>query len=164
MMLLQETKKMLVGMKRLNVAGTFTGMFFAWSSSQVIQKIWIPAETARPKPVIIVMWHYLLVVLYKECSLYTLLIKTSPNTHMLFFCCRFYKCFKVIVIVTWQIDSGGTSSSSDEALPTHNSIQLQECIDSLREIVGADVPREELLRISLAADCDLNRAINFFFA
>ncbi|XP_052763261.1 uncharacterized protein LOC128205559 isoform X2 [Mya arenaria] len=52
-------------------------------------------------------------------------------------------------------------SSSEVAVP--ESARLQECLEGLREVVGPDVPEHELVSISLAADCDLNRAINFFF-
>ena len=41
--------------------------------------------------------------------------------------------------------------------------QLSECISALRDIVGEDVPREELVRVALAADYDVNRAVNYFF-
>ncbi len=45
-----------------------------------------------------------------------------------------------------------------------DSERLEACISALRDIVGASVPREELVRVALAADYDANRALNFFFS
>ena len=45
-----------------------------------------------------------------------------------------------------------------------DSARLEGCIQSLRDIVGDGVPREELVRVCLAADYDVNRALNFFFS
>ena len=42
--------------------------------------------------------------------------------------------------------------------------RLESCITALRDIVGESVPREELVRVALAADYDANRALNFFFS
>ena len=42
--------------------------------------------------------------------------------------------------------------------------RLDDCISQLRDIVGDDVPRDELIRVALAADFDSNRALNFFFS
>lgn len=58
-----------------------------------------------------------------------------------------------------------SDSSSLEDLPlTQDSTQLEACIVQLREILGDGVPQEELVRVSLAADYDINRALNFFFS
>ncbi|GFY36985.1 BTB domain-containing protein [Trichonephila inaurata madagascariensis] len=58
-----------------------------------------------------------------------------------------------------------SDSSSLEDLPlTQDSAQLEACVAQLRDIVGESVPRDELVRVSLAADYDVNRALNFFFS
>ncbi|XP_074647658.1 uncharacterized protein LOC141903440 isoform X2 [Tubulanus polymorphus] len=57
-----------------------------------------------------------------------------------------------------------SSSSSDEAGFMEDSTRLETCISALRDIVGDDVPRDELVNIALAADYDTNRALNFFFS
>ncbi|KAK3802051.1 hypothetical protein RRG08_064644 [Elysia crispata] len=57
-----------------------------------------------------------------------------------------------------------SSSSSDELTFMGDAAQLNSCIDELAIIVGDDVPREELVRIALAADYDVNRALNFFYS
>nr|XP_006812478.1 PREDICTED: uncharacterized protein LOC102800456 [Saccoglossus kowalevskii] len=57
-----------------------------------------------------------------------------------------------------------SSSSEIDVAMTENSHELNTCISQLRDIVGDDVPREELVRVSLAADYDVNRALNFFFS
>ncbi|XP_054724628.1 uncharacterized protein LOC129234620 [Uloborus diversus] len=58
-----------------------------------------------------------------------------------------------------------SDSSSLEDLPlTHDSAQLEACVAQLRDIVGETVAHEELIRVSLAADYDINRALNFFFS
>ena len=51
----------------------------------------------------------------------------------------------------------------DDVMPRGNS-QVERCIETLRGILGDAVPRRELLRVTLAADCDPNRALNFYFA
>jgi len=67
-----------------------------------------------------------------------------------------------------QIDSGPSSPSSGEMELGHMGgsagAQLEACVAGLREVVGPDIPNEELVSISLAADHDLNRAINFFYS
>jgi hypothetical protein len=45
-----------------------------------------------------------------------------------------------------------------------NNDELEACISQLRGILGEETSTEELRRIALAADFDLNRAINFFFS
>lgn len=57
-----------------------------------------------------------------------------------------------------------TSSSSDELHMMEDADRLESCITALRDIVGESVPREELVRVALAADYDANRALNFFFS
>lgn len=67
-----------------------------------------------------------------------------------------------------QGDDGTAHSSSWgslEELPlTQDSAQLEVCVEQLRDVVGEAVPREALVQVSLAADYDVNRALNFFFA
>ncbi|KAK8390170.1 hypothetical protein O3P69_013023 [Scylla paramamosain] len=43
------------------------------------------------------------------------------------------------------------------------SSRLEAVVQQLREVVGQQVPRTTLIQITLAADYDLNRALNFFF-
>ncbi|XP_069955000.1 uncharacterized protein [Cherax quadricarinatus] len=45
-----------------------------------------------------------------------------------------------------------------------NNGRVEAVVQQLREVVGQQVPRSTLVRITLAADYDLNRALNFFFA
>ncbi|XP_064478607.1 uncharacterized protein LOC135391955 isoform X2 [Ornithodoros turicata] len=58
---------------------------------------------------------------------------------------------------------GDEASPPDEALG-RDAAQLELCVELLRDVVGAAVPRDDLVRVSLAADYDLNRALNFFFS
>ena len=57
-----------------------------------------------------------------------------------------------------------TSGSSDDLPFMEDTGRLEGCLAALRDIVGDTVPREELVRVSLAADYDVNRALNFFFS
>ena len=50
----------------------------------------------------------------------------------------------------------------DDVMPRGNS-QVERCIQQLRDVLGDAVPRRELVRVTLAADCDPNRALNFYF-
>ncbi|KAK7007296.1 hypothetical protein SK128_003274 [Halocaridina rubra] len=42
--------------------------------------------------------------------------------------------------------------------------RLEAVVQQLREVVGQHVPRASLVQITLAADYDLNRALNFFYS
>ncbi|KAH6942505.1 hypothetical protein HPB50_006930 [Hyalomma asiaticum] len=64
-----------------------------------------------------------------------------------------------------QAAAHSSAWSSLEELPlTQDSAQLEVCVEQLRDVVGEAVPREALVQVSLAADYDVNRALNFFFA
>ncbi|XP_055954606.1 uncharacterized protein LOC126812091 [Patella vulgata] len=68
-----------------------------------------------------------------------------------------------------NIDLGCTlpdeTSSSSEDLPfMEDATRLETCLSALRDIIGDSVPRDELVRVALAADYDVNRALNFFFS
>ncbi|XP_047118625.1 uncharacterized protein LOC124799129 [Schistocerca piceifrons] len=58
-----------------------------------------------------------------------------------------------------------SDSSSLEDLPlTQDSARLESCIVQLRDIVGEQASREELVQLALAADYDINRAANFYYS
>ncbi|XP_037094358.1 uncharacterized protein LOC119114260 [Pollicipes pollicipes] len=59
--------------------------------------------------------------------------------------------------------SRSSSSSQEESGPPAGG-RLEACLQRLRSIVGEDVARAELIRVVLAADYDVNRALNFFFS
>lgn len=51
-----------------------------------------------------------------------------------------------------------------ETIPlTHDSNQLDTCVNQLRDVLGPLISQEQLVRVALAADYDVNRAINHFF-
>ncbi|KAK7507206.1 hypothetical protein BaRGS_00001141 [Batillaria attramentaria] len=56
-----------------------------------------------------------------------------------------------------------SSMSSEDLHLMENEEMLDSCLSALRDIVGEAVPREELVRVALAADYDVNRAVNYFF-
>jgi len=61
--------------------------------------------------------------------------------------------------------SGSDSSSSTPSMGMmEDSGRVDACVASLRAIIGSEIPQQELVDIALAADCDTNRALNFFFA
>ncbi|KAK4022489.1 uncharacterized protein LOC116919472 [Daphnia magna] len=41
---------------------------------------------------------------------------------------------------------------------------LENCVAALEDILGSEVSRSELLRLALAADCDINRAVNYYLS
>ncbi|KDR13429.1 uncharacterized protein LOC110835411 [Zootermopsis nevadensis] len=58
-----------------------------------------------------------------------------------------------------------SDSSSLEELPlTQDSARLERCLVLLRDIIGEQVSREELVQVVLAADYDINRALNFYYS
>jgi len=67
------------------------------------------------------------------------------------------------LIVHCSDHSTDDSDDDDDELPRGNS-QVERCIEQLRDVLGDAVPRRELVRVTLAADCDPNRALNFYFA
>jgi hypothetical protein len=78
-------------------------------------------------------------------------------------------CYLLDLIVTFVVVilQGGQDLSSfmseEDLHMVENEEQLNQCLEQLRDIVGNDVPREELVRVALAADYDVNRAVNYFF-
>ena len=51
-----------------------------------------------------------------------------------------------------------------ESIPlTHDSNQLETCVVQLREVLGPLIDEDQLVQVSLAADYDVNRALNYFF-
>ena len=67
------------------------------------------------------------------------------------------------LIVHCSDHSTDDSDVDDDEMPRGNS-QVERCIEQLRDVLGDAVPRRELVRVTLAADCDPNRALNFYFA
>ena len=59
-------------------------------------------------------------------------------------------------------DDSDDDDDGDDEMPRGNS-QVERCIEQLRDVLGDAVPRRELVRVTLAADCDPNRALNFYF-
>ncbi|XP_071813633.1 uncharacterized protein [Apostichopus japonicus] len=60
------------------------------------------------------------------------------------------------------------SGSSDEEVAGGESVhvdasRLEETVQQLKEVLGEEIPNEELRRLARAADYDVNRAVNFFF-
>ncbi|KAK3089222.1 hypothetical protein FSP39_001872 [Pinctada imbricata] len=56
-----------------------------------------------------------------------------------------------------------SSSSSSEINVLADQQRLNECVLALREVIGDDVPHDDLVQFVLAADYDISRAINFYF-
>ncbi|KXJ07762.1 uncharacterized protein LOC110250055 [Exaiptasia diaphana] len=50
------------------------------------------------------------------------------------------------------------------AIRCHRATRIEKCIQSLTEVLGDSIPRRELIRVTLAANCDVNRALNFYFS
>ena len=51
-----------------------------------------------------------------------------------------------------------------ERIPlTTDSSRLESCVASLREVLGPLIPEETLLQVAIAADCNIDRALNHFF-
>lgn len=50
------------------------------------------------------------------------------------------------------------------AIRCHRATRIEKCIQSLTEVLGESIPRRELIRVTLAANCDVNRALNFYFS
>jgi hypothetical protein len=44
-----------------------------------------------------------------------------------------------------------------------DTARLESCVRELTDIVGDTISRDELIRVVLAADYDVNRALNFIF-
>ncbi len=46
---------------------------------------------------------------------------------------------------------------------TLDSAQLDACVSQLRDVLGPLIHQDQLVRVALAADYNVNRALNFFF-
>ena len=50
-----------------------------------------------------------------------------------------------------------------ETVPlTHDSSRLENCLAQLRDVLGPLIDQDHLVRVILAADYDVNRAVNYF--
>ena len=57
-----------------------------------------------------------------------------------------------------------TADSSDEEFGYHDdTLAFQAALAELRAVVGAEAAEEMLTDLLLAADCNVNRALNYFF-
>ena len=59
--------------------------------------------------------------------------------------------------------SSSDSSESDEYTLHKNTVSFDAALEELRAVVGSGAPDELLKDFLLAADCDVNRALNFYF-
>ena len=64
---------------------------------------------------------------------------------------------------TQSHEHGNESFKLDEKFHHPNTLAFQAAIDKLRGIVGAEGSDELLKDLLLAADMDVNRALNFYF-
>ncbi|XP_077301228.1 uncharacterized protein LOC143921733 [Arctopsyche grandis] len=62
-----------------------------------------------------------------------------------------------------NIDDGSESSSTVDEIVV-DEMRFRECMVNLLNILGPDIPLDLLERIAIAADCDPNRAINFYYS
>ena len=70
-------------------------------------------------------------------------------------------------ILNQQMSTFDDTDDDDDSLlegGTNGNVRVEHCIEVLTNILGDSVPRRELVRVTLAADCDPNRALNFYFA
>ncbi|KAJ8954724.1 hypothetical protein NQ318_011417 [Aromia moschata] len=69
------------------------------------------------------------------------------------------------VLLTPELDPSYSIGSSLEDLRLEqNSSRMDTCLVQMRDIVGDSAPREVLVRVLLAADFDLRRAVNYYYA
>ncbi len=61
-----------------------------------------------------------------------------------------------------SLDSFGASLSKDYGSP--ESVAFQKALEELRGVVGAESSDDALKEYLLAADMDVNRALNFYFS
>ncbi len=45
----------------------------------------------------------------------------------------------------------------------HDSALLESCVSQLRDVLGPLIDHDQLVQVALAADYNVNRALNFFF-
>ena len=65
---------------------------------------------------------------------------------------------------TREADSSGASSEDEEELQLESHpLAWDVALDSLRAVIGSEVAEDVLHDLLLAADMDINRAVNFFF-
>ena len=72
-----------------------------------------------------------------------------------------------LVFLTQSLFQETTSPPEDDDLQTvpltHDSWRLEHCVAQLRDVLGPLIAQESLVRVALAADYDVNRALNHFF-
>lgn len=96
-----------------------------------------------------------------QAEIYDLVIWVNPSKHG--------EKLSVVQEMTANLQLSNSHSSvsldkdSDE-LP-QDAARLEACLSQLRDVIGEDVAtRQQLVQVALAADYDLNRALNFFYS
>ena len=56
-----------------------------------------------------------------------------------------------------------TTSGEGSPQSRTQSPSLEDCVHGLKDVLGDAIPQERLVQVALAADFDLNRALNFYF-
>lgn len=59
--------------------------------------------------------------------------------------------------------SGASSEDEEELQLESDAVVWDEAVEELRAVLGADISNDVLRDLLLAADMDINRAVNFFF-
>ena len=60
-------------------------------------------------------------------------------------------------------EEGFLSNTLQDHLPVDKD-SLEDCIRGLQEVLPGDISHGRLMEIALAADCDINRALNHYFS
>lgn len=64
-------------------------------------------------------------------------------------------------------NSDGSSNEEEEGEEAYTlsqgTVAFNTALEEVKAVVGADAPEELLKDLLLAADCDANRAVNFYF-
>ena len=60
--------------------------------------------------------------------------------------------------------SSSSTSSVDELQFMEDSSRLEACVAQLQDIVGGSATRTQLEQVAMAADYDVNRALNYLYS
>ncbi len=73
------------------------------------------------------------------------------------------KTFSNLVDLTASLRMDSATEDLETIPLTHDSSQLETCVAQLRDVLGPLIDETQLVQVALAADYNVNRALNFFF-